>query len=82
MSIDQLLSRRDAAQFIREREIPLEPSTLAKYATVGGGPNMRKFGRRVLYERRALIAWIAEKLGASRRCTSDGTDSRHGGDIS
>lgn len=76
LSLDQFLSRRAAAQFIRDRGIPSEPSTLAKYATVGGGPEMRKFGRRVLYEPKALEAWINEKLSAPRRSTSDAGDTR------
>lgn len=71
MSVDPLLSRRAAAQFIRARGIPSEPSTLAKYATIGGGPSMRKFGRRVLYEPTALSEWIEEKLSGPRRSTSD-----------
>jgi hypothetical protein len=71
MLLDQLLTRKAAAQFIRDRGIPTAPSTLAKYATVGGGPPMRKFGRRVLYEPQALLAWIDAKLAAPRRSTSD-----------
>lgn len=72
----KLLGRTAAAEYVRSRDVPLEPSTLAKYATVGGGPEMRKFGRRVLYETQALEAWIEEKLSAPRRSTSDRGDEK------
>ncbi len=71
MDLYQYLSRKSAAQYIRDRGIPTEPSTLAKYASVGGGPVSRKFGRRVLYEPQALNEWIDERLSAPRRSTSD-----------
>lgn len=69
--LDQLLSRTAAAQLLTDLGIKTEPSTLAKYATTGGGPSMRKFGRRVLYERQALLDWIETKLTSPRRSTSD-----------
>jgi hypothetical protein len=71
MPYQPLLSRKAAAEFIKDRGVPAEPTTLAKYATVGGGPAMRKFGRRVLYEPNALTEWIEEKLTGPRRSTSD-----------
>ena len=76
MLAEPLLNRKAAAQFIKDRGIPAEPSTLAKYATVGGGPPMRKFGRRVLYEPQTLMTWIDEKLSAPRRSTSYAGDAR------
>jgi hypothetical protein len=69
--LDHLLSRKAAAQSLQDRGIKIESSTLAKYATIGGGPAMRKFGRRVLYEPAALAEWIDEKLTGPRRSTSD-----------
>jgi hypothetical protein len=72
----KMLSRDAAAEYVRRRDIPLETSTLAKYASVGGGPEMRKFGRRVLYETDALDAWIESKLTPPRRSTSDNGSDR------
>lgn len=80
MSLDQLLNRKAAALYLKERGIPTEPSTLAKYATIGGGPAMRKFGRRVLYEPAALATWVAQKLTAPRHSTSDANVSNKQGD--
>jgi hypothetical protein len=76
MSSQRFLSRKAAAEFIKDQGVFVEPSTLAKYATVGGGPEMRKFGRRVLYEPQALEAWIDSKLTGARRSTSDIEDGR------
>lgn len=67
----KFFSRDAAAEYLKARGIPAESSTLAKYATIGGGPEMLKFGRRVLYELEALDEWTAEKLSAPRRSTSD-----------
>jgi hypothetical protein len=66
------LRRREAAQYVRETHgIPLQSSTLAKLAVVGGGPPFRKAGRIPLYETGDLDAWAASKLGPQRRSTSD-----------
>lgn len=67
----KFLNRKGAARFFYDRGVPTSAATLEKLASVGGGPAMRKFGRRVLYEPEALEAWIDEKLTAPRRSTSD-----------
>ena len=71
ISKERLLNRKAASQLCDDRGIPFAVSTLAKLASVGGGPPMRKFGRRVLYEPEALSAWIDSKLTAPRQSTSD-----------
>lgn len=73
--ITPLLKRREAAEFLTGLGFPVAPATLAKYASVGGGPVMRKFGRRVVYERQALIDWANGKLSPSCCSTSDGRAS-------
>lgn len=37
-------------------------SWLEAKATHGGGPLMHKFGRRVLYRKRDVLAWLAENF--------------------
>lgn len=70
-----LFLRRKAAQFISDEfGIPTAPATLAKLASVGGGPVFRHFGRRVVYERQALVDWANAKLSSPRRSTSDRGD--------
>ena len=56
------LNRREAAAYVRAKGLPCAPSTLAKLATIGGGPHFRKFGRNVVYTGDVLNAWISERL--------------------
>ena len=73
MSIEpkKYLSRREAAQYVEEKGLPLSKNTLQKYATVGGGPKFFKFGRRAVYCREDLNTWISDKLGQSVSSTSE-----------
>jgi len=67
----QYLDRREAAQFLTDQGFRTSHKTLAKLASVGGGPEMHKFGtRRVLYEPAALLAWANARLSPTRRSTS------------
>jgi hypothetical protein len=50
--------------------ITVAPSTLAKYACVGGGPDFQRINRTPLYPRQALDAWALEKLGPVVKTTS------------
>jgi len=68
---DRRLTRREAAEFLSERGFRVASSTLAKYATVGGGPLFESFGRRPLYKAADLLTWVASKSTGPRRSTSD-----------
>jgi hypothetical protein len=65
------LRRKAASEYCTARGLPVAPATLAKYATLGGGPEFRKFSRFPVYEPAALDRWIESKLTGSRRSTSD-----------
>lgn len=65
------MRRREAAEFLTSRGYSIAPATLAKYATVGGGPVFSSFGRRPLYTEADLLAWAEGKLSAPKRSTSD-----------
>ena len=67
----EFLNRKEAAAYVRARGLPLAASTLAKFATVGGGPVMRKFSRNVVYEAAALDDWIAARLSPPKKSTCD-----------
>lgn len=68
----RMLRRKEAARYLAEkRGAPVAPQTLAKLASIGGGPPFRKFGRFPLYDVNDLDAWVNYKLGAKRRSTSD-----------
>lgn len=71
MKPNNFLTRREASDFLQSRGVRVAPATLAKYATTGGGPLMRKFGRNVIYEVSALVDWVDSKLTAPQRSTSD-----------
>jgi hypothetical protein len=57
------LDQRDAAELTR-----LNPRTLEKKRLQGNGPPFIKVGRRVLYDREDLIAWMRQHR---RTSTSD-----------
>lgn len=75
MNVRQYLSRREAAEFINGMGLRISPATLAKYASIGGGPEMRTFGRRVFYEPSRLLDWVASRLSRGRASTSTPDDS-------
>jgi hypothetical protein len=67
------LRRREAAKYVRERwGIPCATLTLAKIACISSdGPEMHYAGRIPLYTIEALDTWALQKIGPSRRSTSD-----------
>lgn len=59
----RLLPRKDAATYLSEEwGITRTAKTLAKYATVGGGPAFRKDGKHALYSPTDLDAYAASVL--------------------
>ena len=70
MQTKSLLSRTEAAKLLCERGFIVAPATLARLASVGGGPEYISFGRRVLYAPNQLIKW-AEARARVRKNTSD-----------
>jgi hypothetical protein len=73
LETDRRLSRREAAEFLSERGYRVAPTTLAKYATVGGGPIFEKFGRRPLYLPSDLLDWVSLRCSGRQRSTSEAT---------
>jgi hypothetical protein len=72
MSNPAFLRRKAASDYLRETHgAPYAPSTLAKYAVVGGGPVFRRIGRVPLYSTDDLDSWVASKLTGTMRSTSD-----------
>jgi len=68
------LTRRQAADYLLEKfgkPGSVTPSTLAKLAVIGGGPLMRRFGRKVGYLSRDLDAWGLSRLTGPCKNTSD-----------
>lgn len=65
------LSRKEASRFLANLGLFIAPSTLAKYATVGGGPKFRRFGRQVKYLPADLVAWAETRLSGPVQSTSE-----------
>jgi hypothetical protein len=66
------IRRKEAAAYLFETHgVPIAVATLAKMATVGGGPAITYFGRVPLYALSDLDAWAAAKLGQPVGSTSE-----------
>ena len=66
------LRRWEASQYLEiVHGLRYAPSTLAKLASVGGGPAFQKALRKPLYPRPELDRWAAERLGKLVRSTSE-----------
>lgn len=66
------LRRMEASEYLALRHgITMAPATLAKLASVGGGPSYQKAARTPLYPIEALDKWANERLGALRTSSSD-----------
>jgi len=65
--------RRDQvpAYLAEHHGIPIAKATLAKLATIGGGPPMQYAGRIPLYPVDALDTWAQSRLSATVRSTSE-----------
>lgn len=67
---ERFLDRNEAAKYVTERGLKLSRNTLQKYATVGGGPVYRRFGKRAVYLPSDLDSWLDSKLSAPRSSSS------------
>jgi hypothetical protein len=71
MEFEQRMDRRQAADFLTARGYRTAPATLAKLASIGGGPTFESFGRKPLYRATDLLAWAEARTSGPRRSTSD-----------
>lgn len=66
------LNREDAARYLRDEfGFRCKPVTLAKYATLGGGPKFRKAGRYPVYDIPDLDEWAKNCFSAHVSSTSE-----------
>jgi hypothetical protein len=66
------LRRAEASEYLLQvHGLPVAVSTLAKYATIGGGPEFQKAGITPLYPTEVLDAWASVRLGKLVRSTSE-----------
>jgi hypothetical protein len=69
-SKERRYSRREAAQWLTDNGYRTAEASLAKLASVGGGPVFEKFGRKPLYTEAGLLAWVASRTTRPRQNTS------------
>jgi hypothetical protein len=66
------LRRWEASEYIElVHGLTIAAATLAKLASVGGGPGFHRVGRVPLYPRDELDRWAVERLGRIVRNTSE-----------
>jgi hypothetical protein len=70
----QYLRRKQAGEYLKSCYGHGSPRTLAKLATLGGGPIYRKFGRIVVYDPADLDSWALARLSAPLRSTSEAVE--------
>jgi hypothetical protein len=71
MQESKFLRRPEAADYLKSKYGFGSSRTLAKMATLGGGPTFRKFGRIVFYSPEDLDAWVASRMSGPMTSTSD-----------
>jgi hypothetical protein len=71
MYTGQYLRRKAAAEYPKSKYGFGAFRTLAKLATIGGGPEYRMAGRLPVYTPKALDQWALCKIGAPVRSTSE-----------
>jgi hypothetical protein len=64
------MRRGPFAAWLTAQGYPIKPATLAKYATVGGGPEYELFGRIPLYTPAKGLSWARSRCRV-KRSTSD-----------
>ena len=69
----KLMCRRSAASdyLLQKWGVSCKPATLAKLATVGGGPRFSHFGRWPMYDLQDLDHWVESRTSHSKVSTSD-----------
>jgi hypothetical protein len=73
----RFLRRKAASDYLDQvHGLHRAPATLAKLAVIGGGPIFRRVGRVPLYSTADLDHWVASKLSAPMRSTSDGASTK------
>jgi hypothetical protein len=72
MESHKFLRRKAASKYLNDvNGVVRAPSTLAKYAVIGGGPIFQLMGRFPVYTSPNLDQWVASKLSGPMRSTSD-----------
>lgn len=71
ISKETLLRRAQLARALNDEGFPISEATLATWATRGGGPPFRHFGRIPLYHWGTALDWATARLSAPKSSTSE-----------
>lgn len=72
MSPQRRLRRSEASEYINKAwGLSYKANTLAKLATIGGGPPYELFGRWPVYLEAELDKWVEDRLSDLQSSTSD-----------
>jgi hypothetical protein len=75
MSDIRRFRRSAASEYICETwGLSYKPTTLAKLASIGGGPRFEHFGRWPIYRQDELDGWVRARLSRLKTSTSDAGD--------
>jgi hypothetical protein len=69
--MDKFLRRKEAAEYLQQNYGFCSEKSLAKLASVGGGPLYRKAGKFPLYTASDLDDWARSKFSTPVRSTSE-----------
>jgi hypothetical protein len=82
MEPHRFLRRKAASKYLQEvHGVVRAPSTLAKYAVLGGGPVFQRIGRDPVYTPVNLDEWVASQLSRPMRSTSDSKNMHSRGGV-
>jgi hypothetical protein len=72
MNATRRFRRSEASDYLRAHfGVSIKPATLAKLATVGGGPRFEHFGRWPMYRQAELDRWARGRLSPLKTSTSN-----------
>lgn len=71
MTATQYLRRKQAGEYLKSQYGFGSEKSLAKLATVGGGPLFHKAANAAIYRPEDLDSWALAKIGKAQRSTSD-----------
>ena len=70
--LPNFMRRQHAGRYLKEKYGFGSEKTLAKLASIGGGPEFHKSGSRtVVYTKKALDDWALARISGPRRSTSE-----------
>ncbi len=78
--LKRYLSRKEASEYLESLGLTIAPATLAKYATIGGGPKYYSYNRQAKYAKADLDSWAARRLGEPKDSTSAEMTDKGGDD--